>query len=83
MMASSICALILDFTSEDAARCHPDFDSSMLTGLSHLIRRSLTTHGQDVMSGDAKSEADLYEIVLSGYSRWAERFPHIKAAVEK
>ena len=33
------------------------------------------------MSGDGNSEADLYEIVTSGYDSWADRFPHIKQVV--
>lgn len=81
MMASSICALIFDFTSEEALLNHPNFDYSSLNGLSRLIARSLATRGQD-MSNDAKAEADLFEIVNAGYSRWALRFPHIRAAVE-
>lgn len=46
MMASGICALIFDFTSEEALLNHPNFDYSSLNGLSHLIARSLATRGQ-------------------------------------
>ncbi|KAK4551229.1 hypothetical protein RGQ29_032450 [Quercus rubra] len=82
MMASSICALIFDFTSEEALLNHPSFDTSSLNSLSRLIARSLALYEQD-MCDDAKEEADLHEIVTAGYSRWAHRFPHIRAAVER
>ncbi|KAL3844006.1 hypothetical protein ACJIZ3_001409 [Penstemon smallii] len=65
MMASSICAVILDSTSEEALLCHPDFKPDNLIVLSQLIRRSLVNYGQDLMSVDASSEADLHEIVTS------------------
>ncbi|XP_062163182.1 uncharacterized protein LOC133870141 [Alnus glutinosa] len=82
MMASSIGALILDFTSEEALLKHPNFDRSSLNSLSRLIARSLASCGPE-MSDAAKAEADLLEIVNAGYSRWALRFPHIRAAVER
>ncbi|CAK9173781.1 unnamed protein product [Ilex paraguariensis] len=83
MMASSICALILDSTSEEALLYHPNFGRGNLISLSHLIMRSLAKCGQDMVPDDAEAEADLHEIVTSGYSRWADRFPHIKEAVER
>ena len=46
MMASSICALVFDLTSEDALLNHPDFSSSCLSSLSQLIARSLASWGQ-------------------------------------
>ncbi|KAM7492915.1 hypothetical protein LguiB_027524 [Lonicera macranthoides] len=82
MMASSICALIFDSTSERALMNHPDFKGACINSLSQLIRRSLTI-GQDVMSDGAKADADLHHIVVSGYSRWADRFLHVKEAVER
>lgn len=42
MMASSICALIFDSTSERALMDHPDFKGAYVISLSQLIRRSLT-----------------------------------------
>jgi hypothetical protein len=45
MMASSIGALILDFTSEEALLKHPNFDRSSLNSLSRLIARSLASCG--------------------------------------
>uniref|UniRef100_A0A5B7BRT3 Neurochondrin n=1 Tax=Davidia involucrata TaxID=16924 RepID=A0A5B7BRT3_DAVIN len=83
MMAASICALILDLTSEEALLQHCNFDRSNLTSLSQLILKSFAICGQDMMSEDAKSEMDLHQIVISGYSRWADRFPSIKEAVER
>ncbi|XP_074343307.1 uncharacterized protein LOC141682514 [Apium graveolens] len=80
MMAASIAALLLDFISEDTLRRQSGFDSGKLAGLCQLFKRSLTLCDED-QSGEA--EADLYEIVISGYSRWSERFPDIKAAVER
>ncbi|KAG6391146.1 hypothetical protein SASPL_148897 [Salvia splendens] len=66
MMASSICSLILDSTSEEALMRYPEFNADDLIALSLLMKTSLVTHGQDMMSGDGNSEADLYEIVTSG-----------------
>ncbi|PSS01101.1 Neurochondrin like [Actinidia chinensis var. chinensis] len=83
MMASTICALIFDSTSEEALLQHPNFDHSNLIHLSRLIARSLATCGKEMMSNEAKAEVDLHQIVVSGYSRWADRFPHIREAVER
>ncbi|GFQ00430.1 neurochondrin [Phtheirospermum japonicum] len=84
MMAASICSLILDSSCEEALLRHPDFNTANLIALSHLMKRSLVTSGLDVMmSDDTNSEADLREIVTSGYSSWADRFPHIKKVVER
>ncbi|KAL3650675.1 hypothetical protein CASFOL_007078 [Castilleja foliolosa] len=84
MMASSICSLILDSTCEEALLRRPDFNTADLIALSRLMKRSLVTSGQDVlMPDDTNSEADLREIVTSGYSSWADRFPHIKQVVER
>ncbi|KAK1405637.1 Neurochondrin [Heracleum sosnowskyi] len=80
MMAASIAALVLDFTSEDALSRQSGFDSGKLAGLCHLLKRSLTLCEED-QSGEA--ETDLYEIVISGYSRWSKHFPYIEAAVER
>lgn len=81
MMASSICSLILDSTSEEALLRYPEFNSDDLIALSKLMKRSLVTCGQDLMSEEPNSEADLHEIVSSGYDSWADRFPHIKQLV--
>ncbi|XP_076957663.1 uncharacterized protein LOC143633198 [Bidens hawaiensis] len=76
MMASSICSLILDSTSETVLQSDPHFSNNFI-GLCRLMKRSLATFGKH-----AESEADLHQIVISGYSRWADRYPRIKAAVE-
>ncbi|XP_069144323.1 uncharacterized protein [Solanum lycopersicum] len=82
MMASSICSLILDLTSEEALLNHPDFISGDVGNLSKLIRRSFVMCGQDLISDDAKAEVDLFQIITAAYSSWADRFPSIKQAVE-
>ncbi|XP_011081496.1 uncharacterized protein LOC105164540 isoform X2 [Sesamum indicum] len=83
MMASSICSVILDSTSEESLLCHPDFSTEDLIALSKLMKRSLETCCQDLMSDQSNSESDLHEIVTKGYSSWAGRFPHIKEVVER
>ncbi|KAL4560235.1 hypothetical protein LXL04_032385 [Taraxacum kok-saghyz] len=78
MMAASICTLILDLTSEAFLQSHPHFNPNNLKSVCHLIKRSMTAY-----SKDSEAEADLAQIVVSGYSRWADRYPHVKAAVER
>ncbi|XP_047311815.1 neurochondrin [Impatiens glandulifera] len=84
MMASSICALILDLTSESILLESHEFNYSDLQSLSKLIAKSLAIWKQEKMvTGDAKLDvADLHQIITSGYSRWSNRFPHIRVAVE-
>lgn len=82
MMASSICTLIFDSTSEDALLNHPDFKLSTLDRLSRLITRSLTTFEEESVANDAKADRDLREIVAAGYARWAGRFPHIEQSLK-
>ncbi|PHU06846.1 hypothetical protein BC332_23335 [Capsicum chinense] len=82
MMASSICSLILDLTSEEALLNHPDFTSGNISSLSKLIERSFGMCGQDLISDDAKAEVDLFQIITSAYSSWADRFPRIRQAIE-
>ncbi|KAM3288109.1 hypothetical protein P3S67_021539 [Capsicum chacoense] len=82
MMASSICSLILDLTSEEALLNHPDFISGNISSLSKLIERSFGMCGQDLISDDAKAEVDLFQIITSAYSSWADRFPRIRQAIE-
>uniref|UniRef100_A0A803PCP0 Neurochondrin n=1 Tax=Cannabis sativa TaxID=3483 RepID=A0A803PCP0_CANSA len=82
MMASSICSLVLDFTSEDALLADSNFDENTLNNLSRLIATSLASWRQD-KSNDAEDNMDLVEIVTSGYSQWASRFPRVRNAVER
>ncbi|WCJ30351.1 neurochondrin family protein [Euphorbia peplus] len=80
MMASSICALLFDCTSEDALLNHPNFSISSLGSLSRLMARSLAFSKQE-MSDAVTAEMDLIEIVTSGFSRWAHRFPRVSATL--
>ncbi|KAM6589920.1 hypothetical protein CsatA_012525 [Cannabis sativa] len=82
MMASSICSLVLDFTSEDALLADSNFDENTLNNLSRLIATSLASWRQD-KSNDAEDNMDLVEIITSGYSQWASRFPRVRNAVER
>ncbi|PON71297.1 Neurochondrin [Parasponia andersonii] len=82
MMASSICSLVFDFTSEDTLLANSNFDQRTINSISRLIARSLASWGQNV-SNDANESMDLLEIVSSGYFRWAPRFPHVRDAVER
>lgn len=43
IMASSICALIFDYTSEETLLNHPNFDNSSLHNLYKIIARSLAS----------------------------------------
>ncbi|XP_058067486.1 uncharacterized protein LOC131216895 isoform X3 [Magnolia sinica] len=65
MMASCLCALVFDFTSEEALSNHPDFNPRTLNSLSLLIVRSLVTHAQEEMSDDMKTEQDLHQIITA------------------
>lgn len=77
MMASSICALVFDFTSEDSLLKHDNLDYSSLESLSHIIARSLNQR-----TGDSEEHSDLHEIIAAGYDRWVDRFPTVQNAVE-
>ncbi|KAL2323768.1 hypothetical protein Fmac_028147 [Flemingia macrophylla] len=77
MMASSICALIFDYSSEEALLNRPDFNYRTLSSLYKLIARCLASSEQD-----SKADMDLFKIVSSGFSRWAHRYPHIREAVK-
>ncbi|KAL9236540.1 hypothetical protein vseg_011196 [Gypsophila vaccaria] len=81
MMASSICSLIFEDMSQQTLLQYPDINLYILRKLSQLIARSLSICEED-MGSDDKSEADLHEIIASGYSRWSNRFPLVKKAVE-
>uniref|UniRef100_A0A7N0ZSR6 Neurochondrin n=1 Tax=Kalanchoe fedtschenkoi TaxID=63787 RepID=A0A7N0ZSR6_KALFE len=82
MMASSICSLLFDYTSEKALLRHPKFDKNAYTLLFKLMRRSLTKCGEAMLE-EKNEESDLQEIITAGYSRWSDRFPSIKGAVER
>ncbi|KAK1314336.1 hypothetical protein QJS10_CPA06g02295 [Acorus calamus] len=80
-MASSLCSLIFDLTSQDALLSYTNFKFSVFDNLSRLIIRSLDAFTQEGMSVDDK-EHDLLQIVVAEYSSWADRYPLIKQAVE-
>ncbi|XP_065849529.1 uncharacterized protein [Euphorbia lathyris] len=81
MMASSICALLFDSTSEEALLNHPNFSIRSLGSLSQLMARSFAFSKQE-KSDAVTGELDLIEIVTSGFSRWAHRYPRVCAAVQ-
>lgn len=83
MMATTVCALEFDQTSEEALLRHPSFEDRLLMGVSQLIARSLAISGNQMMSDKAKEEFDLHQTVVSGYSDWADRFPLVREAVER
>ncbi|KAI3835291.1 hypothetical protein MKW98_020407 [Papaver atlanticum] len=80
MMASTICSLIFDSTSEEALVNHPNVGRIILNKLSQLVVRSLATSGQDV-SDDSKANADLHRIISKRYGGWADRFPEIQSTL--
>ncbi|KAL0394305.1 UNVERIFIED_CONTAM: hypothetical protein Slati_4396700 [Sesamum latifolium] len=51
MMASSICSVILDSTSEESLLCHPEFNTKDLIALAKLVKRSLETCCQVIPRG--------------------------------
>ncbi|KAH7859871.1 hypothetical protein Vadar_006535 [Vaccinium darrowii] len=60
MMASTICVIIFDSTSEEALLQHPGFDRRLLIGLSQLIVRSLAMFGKEMILDEAKAGVDLH-----------------------
>ncbi|CAI9092645.1 OLC1v1027949C1 [Oldenlandia corymbosa var. corymbosa] len=84
MMASSICAVILDSTSEEALLGCKDVSKDDVNQVSQLMRKSLVGYGKGLVGDGRKGEeVDLYEIVAAGYCRWGNRFPSIKGAIER
>ncbi|KAL6635290.1 hypothetical protein ACP70R_027961 [Stipagrostis hirtigluma subsp. patula] len=79
MTASSLCTMVLDLTSEEFLLSCSDFDSNTLGSLSELIVRSLH---QDIPPDD-REQFNQKQVVVSGYRRWADRFPRIKKFVEE
>ncbi|KAJ1281461.1 hypothetical protein BS78_04G307700 [Paspalum vaginatum] len=79
MTASCLCTMLLDFTSEDFLLSCPEFDAKTLGSLSELIVRSLLQGIPDDDGGQFNQK----QIILSGYRRWADQFPHVKIAVEQ
>lgn len=80
MMASSICSLIFDNTSQKALLRCPEIDIGTISRLSLLIARSLTIGTQKTYH-NANSDEDLHQIIAAGFSRWANRFPAVRDVV--
>ncbi|CAK7353824.1 unnamed protein product [Dovyalis caffra] len=59
IMASSICALIFDYASEEALLNHPNFDSNTLHKLYKMIARSLASCKQVLSSEVMEQDSDL------------------------
>ncbi|XP_066332736.1 uncharacterized protein [Miscanthus floridulus] len=79
MTASCLCAMLLDLTSEEFLLSCSHFDTKTLGSLSELIIRSLQ---QDIPDDD-REQFNQKQIIVSGYRRWADRFPHVKNVVEQ
>ncbi|TKW42067.1 hypothetical protein SEVIR_1G359800v4 [Setaria viridis] len=79
MTASCLCAMLIDLTSEEFLLSCSDFDTKTLGSLSELIVRSLQ---QDVPDDDGE-QFNQKQMIVSGYRRWANRFPHVKNVVEQ
>ncbi|PNX76035.1 neurochondrin, partial [Trifolium pratense] len=77
MMASSICSLIFDYTSEEALLNHPDFNHGTLSSLYQLIARCMASSEQGM-----DTDMDLSEIIYAGFYRWAHRYPRIREAIK-
>ncbi|KAL0907710.1 hypothetical protein M5K25_022141 [Dendrobium thyrsiflorum] len=80
MMASSICALVFDLTSEKNLLNHSEFNHSTLESISQLIIKSFS---QGMPTDESNAHHDLHEIVRAGYDRWAHRFPFVQNAVAR
>jgi hypothetical protein len=77
MMASSICSLIFDYTSEEALLNHPNFNHGTLSSLYQLIATCMASSEQDM-----DTDMDLSEIIYAGFYRWAHRYPCIREAIK-
>ncbi|XP_052111622.1 uncharacterized protein LOC107470437 [Arachis duranensis] len=77
MMAATICALVFDYTSEEALLSCSDFNNTILGSLYELITRCLASSKQDT-----NVDMDLSEIISAGFSRWVHRYPHIREAMK-
>jgi len=79
MTASCLCSMLIDLTSEEFLLSCSEFDAKTLGSLSELIVRSLQ---QDVPDDDGE-QFNQKQVIVSGYRRWADRFPHVKNVVDK
>ncbi|XP_038899673.1 neurochondrin isoform X2 [Benincasa hispida] len=81
MMAASICALIFDFTSENALLSNPSFADKSLDKLCRLFSRIFALSRQSMNNDGMAQMDDLLEITSAGYSRWGDRFPRVQKAI--
>ncbi|XP_071677326.1 uncharacterized protein [Lolium perenne] len=79
MTASSLCTMVMELTSEEFLLSCSDFDPKILGSLSDLIVRSLH---QDIPDGDME-QLNQKQIIVSGYKRWADRFPRVRNVVHQ
>lgn len=79
MTASCLCVMLLDMTSEEFLLSCSHFDANILGSLSEIIIRSLQ---QDIPDDDSE-QFKQKQIIVSGYKRWADRFPRVKDVVEQ
>ncbi|AQK75846.1 neurochondrin family protein [Zea mays] len=79
MTASCLCVMLLDMTSEKFLLSCSHFDANILGSLSEIIIRSLQ---QDIPDDDSE-QFKQKQIIVSGYKRWADRFPRVKDVVEQ
>ncbi|GAB2301734.1 hypothetical protein Dimus_035760 [Dionaea muscipula] len=82
LMASSICCLVFEFTSEESLLGYPGFDYTTLNALSRLIVRSLNTTIRLDTHDATDASPHLHEIITRGFALWADRFPRIRKAVD-
>ncbi|KAJ3695540.1 hypothetical protein LUZ60_000917 [Juncus effusus] len=78
IVASCVCVLILDLTSEEFLLGNSEFDPKTLEILSHLIIASLNQR----ISQDDEQLMDQRQTIISGYKRWAGRYPRISSMVQ-
>ncbi|KAF7081067.1 hypothetical protein CFC21_085043 [Triticum aestivum] len=79
MTASSLCAMVMELTSEEFLSSCSGFDPKTLGSLSDLIVRSLR---QDIPDDDSE-QLNQKQIIASGYRRWADRFPSVRNVVHQ
>ncbi|XP_040376742.1 uncharacterized protein LOC102708695 [Oryza brachyantha] len=79
MTASCLGTLVMDLTTEEFLLSCSDFDSKTLESLSQLIARSLY---QDIPDDDME-QSNQKQIILSGYRRWSDRYPHVTTILQQ
>ncbi|KAH9301029.1 hypothetical protein KI387_012612, partial [Taxus chinensis] len=80
-MASSICTLALDLSSENSLSKIPKFQIQSLSTVSELIIRSLELFQRAEKSEILGDDHDLYDIIVSGCTCLMARYPSIRQAI--